>query len=528
MAKYRITSPEGQSYDITAPDDATEDQVMAYARENFSKPANPAKDKTTEILNRRPTAGIIDAAGSLASGAIAGPVSGLAGLAQGAKNLVSPGMEAGDRVRQVQDALTYDPQTDLGKGITKTVTYPFMKLSELADYTGGKTTDAAGPGAGTAANVALNAIPFALGRVGPAGESAGAVARRSAAKTANSQVDAGITQAKEAGYVLPPSQANPSLFNQFVEGIAGKVKTAQTASIKNQEVTNGLVKKGLGLTEDAPLNSESLSQVRKEAGQNYERIRSAGRVTADPIYSKTLDAIAAPFERASKDFPESARTDIISAVQAAKKESFDASSAVDQIRVFRGKADTAYRNGDKELGSAYKGVAGAIEDQLGRHLEASGAPKSVIDDFRKSREIIAKSYTVEKHLGKDGNVDAQGLARELKRKPLSGDIRTAAEFAEQFPKAAQRPERVGGVPMSLFDLAIGGGASALLHNPLYLAASAGRPSVRAGILSKPYQNAFVSPQEYGPSVLTRLGVSAADLQRQPLIPLSEIAEGQRQ
>lgn len=37
MAKYRITSPDGQSYEITAPDDATEEQVMAYAQQQFGR-----------------------------------------------------------------------------------------------------------------------------------------------------------------------------------------------------------------------------------------------------------------------------------------------------------------------------------------------------------------------------------------------------------------------------------------------------------------------------------------------------------
>jgi hypothetical protein len=39
MAKYRITAPDGGTYEITAPDDATEDQVMAYAQKNYQGPA---------------------------------------------------------------------------------------------------------------------------------------------------------------------------------------------------------------------------------------------------------------------------------------------------------------------------------------------------------------------------------------------------------------------------------------------------------------------------------------------------------
>lgn len=47
MAKYRIKSPEGATYEITAPDDATPEQVQAYVQQNVGslKPAVPAAPK---------------------------------------------------------------------------------------------------------------------------------------------------------------------------------------------------------------------------------------------------------------------------------------------------------------------------------------------------------------------------------------------------------------------------------------------------------------------------------------------------
>lgn len=44
MAKYRVTAPDGASFEITAPDDATPDQVQAFAQQQFKtmKPAAPA------------------------------------------------------------------------------------------------------------------------------------------------------------------------------------------------------------------------------------------------------------------------------------------------------------------------------------------------------------------------------------------------------------------------------------------------------------------------------------------------------
>lgn len=39
MAVYKVTAPDGNSYQITAPDDATPDQVQAYAQANYQHPA---------------------------------------------------------------------------------------------------------------------------------------------------------------------------------------------------------------------------------------------------------------------------------------------------------------------------------------------------------------------------------------------------------------------------------------------------------------------------------------------------------
>lgn len=42
MAKYKITAPDGNSYMITAPDNASQDQVLAYAKSNYQKAAPPS------------------------------------------------------------------------------------------------------------------------------------------------------------------------------------------------------------------------------------------------------------------------------------------------------------------------------------------------------------------------------------------------------------------------------------------------------------------------------------------------------
>jgi hypothetical protein len=45
MPKYQITGPDGKSFEVTAPDGATEDQVLAFAQKNFKMAAAPKPSK---------------------------------------------------------------------------------------------------------------------------------------------------------------------------------------------------------------------------------------------------------------------------------------------------------------------------------------------------------------------------------------------------------------------------------------------------------------------------------------------------
>lgn len=493
-----------------------------------------AYDPVQETLNKSGTAGAIDTALALGTGAVAAPIAGIAGILQGARNLISPALptmneadkrlSAGDVVDKVQNALQYEPRTPMGKAITSTIAYPFQKLAQAGDAAGAATANATNsPAVGAGVNTALQSVPLLIGRVPK-------IAERMPTKL-QSVSDQAAVKAQEAGYKLPPTQVNDSFWNKLVEGAAGKIKTGQDLSIKDQANTNRLVRKGLGLADDAELTPQTLAQIRKDAGQAYEQVRNSGQVTADAAYGEALDKVSAPFERAAKDFPDAARTDVLDAVKAARRGTFDAGSAVDQISILRDKADASFSAKDKKLGGAYKGIANALEEQLGRHLENSGVGAEALDAFRNARQQIAKTYTVEKHLQPSGNVDVRGLAADLKRgKPLTGELKTAAEFGANFPRAAQLPEKIGGSPMSPFDHAIAGTtllASIASGHPgaaVLAAAPYARPLLRKLIGSDSYQSNFVKPRESGPGIMSRL----QELQSSPVLQEMEMAQGQRQ
>lgn len=467
----------------------------------------PAKPRS--LLRRAadiPFAGA-EAGLSLATGAVGSSIAGLAGLAGSV--LPGPEGQGAEFVRKVQEATTYQPRTTLGRKEMEIATYLPEQLAKGADWAGGKVTDITGsPLAGTVVNTALQAAPQILGKImSPKLRRAAMLeqARLDTLEKLNLPKDTAIQSAKEAGYVLPPAEANPTLLNRILEGFSGQAKVQQLASAKNQPITNKIVRKGLGIAEDVPISVDVLETVRRNAGKSgYEPVRKSGRVTADQAYTSELDAIAAKYTGAEKDFPKMTQDDVRAAVDSARVSEFDSGSGLDAIRIQRQKADKAFRQGDTELGKAHKDVAAAIEAQLERHLQGSG-PTKMLDDFRQARTVIARSYDVQKAL-KGNDVDARVLAAQLRKgRPIGGELKAAAEFGERFKGAAQTGATNAYTP-GFLDFAMGGGyagLTSLMHSPELATAGAAaavgaatRPAIRGLITSKPYQRMAVNPQSY--------------------------------
>jgi hypothetical protein len=346
------------------------------------------------------------------------------------------------------------------------------------------------------------ALPGAITVVG---KGANALGRIVSGPDVPASVVQGVKAAQQSGYVIPPSQAKPTLVNRALEGFSGKITTAQNASARNQAVTNKLVATELGLPANTQLSPEILDNVRKTAGQAYEAVGSTGMVQPGPGYAQALDDITASARKAAQGFPGAKPSPLIAEIDSLKSPQFDAQSAIAKISELRDKANAAYSAGDKAMGKSLKSAAGAIEDAIEEHLKTVGAPAQLLDGFRNARQLIAKTYTVQSALnGASGTVNAQKLASQLnKGKPLSGNILAAAKFAQQFPKAAQPLERMGSLPqVSPLDFGALGAMSAATANPALMAGVIARPAARAAVLSPMVQNGL--SKTAGPNALSAL------------------------
>ena len=337
-----------------------------------------------------------------------------------------------------------------------------------------------------------------------------------------------FAKAQPAGYVVPPASVKPSVRNVALESVAGKAATQQIASGRNQEVTNALAAKSVGLSQNQPITREALAGLRADAGQVYQDMKEAGRITADRAYYRDLRNLKKASTRISKDFPEAnigSVDEIKNLVTSMRKQSFDAESAIEYIKELR-KAATDNLSGasaavpaNKSLGRAQRDAAEALEEMVERHLQNAGRP-DLARKFDDARRTIAKTYTVEGALETTGNVNAAKLAALLKKgKPLSPELEQAAKFAGAFPKAAAVPEKSGSPGVSALDFAMTAGGAATLpfigQDPyLALAYPALRYGARNVALSKALQRGLTKPPRQMPRGTTGAIAGALAAQEQ--------------
>jgi hypothetical protein len=309
-------------------------------------------------------------------------------------------------------------------------------------------------------------LPGAIQAAGATGKAIGSILPK---KTILPDVAQAARASQELGYVIPPTQVKPNLTNRLLEGMAGKVSTAQNASAKNTQVTNALAAKAIDLAPDTQISPEVLNAVRKEAGKAYEAVAKL------PVKPATSGSSVGNIKGTAEINPK----DMVFDLRKARNESTAWYSSYQ-------------RTADPDAlakAKSFQAEAEKLQTGLEDYAKSVGR-EDLVPAMIEARTKIAKTYSIEKALNPTtGTVDARKLGAMLEKgKPLSGELKQAAEFANRFPKAAQTVEKMGSLPqLSPLDWAAGGGIGAATGNPLALAAILARPAARSAALSGPVQ-----------------------------------------
>lgn len=431
-----------------------------------------AWEQTKEFIAKQPRGPGWETTMALASGAAALPVSGLAGLVGGASSFLPGGSKgvnwqdrAADWTRATQNALTYEPKSDVAQWNLEKAGYLPQKLSEGADWVGGKVTDITGsPLLGTEANVALQAAPTAISTIlraaMPTGARAATLAARKEAQIAALNADNAATRSQAAGFSLPPSQVNPSFGNRLAEWYAGTGPVGEALGKKNQPLMQGKYRGDLEIAPGTSLDKAAYEAVKKQTDPHYNEVRKYGESAVDPEYSKALKDMEDPIKHAASKFPKRDKPPILDEIESLKISRLDGDAALTQIENLRNDARKAGSGlePDAKLAAQYWKLAKILENELDRHLERAGAPREVIDNYRQARETRAKALTAAEHTKPSGEVSAKAAAKDLQAPfDLTGGMREVAELGANFPKATRLPSEIGSGSTGPWRTMVGGG-----------------------------------------------------------------------
>src|SRR6185312_464000 len=198
----------------------------------------------------------------------------------------------------------------------------------------------------------------------------------------NAQRDAVLQAGRAEGYVVPPTEVNPSATATALESISGKAATKQAAQAQNQTVTNRLVAQDLGLPANQPITQQALAGVRQQAGQVYRQVGQAGRIMPDAQFIQDIRSIQNVSQNVQAGFPGAvtpAGDRIDALVTSLDQPGFSSAQALEYTKRLRQQAaanfTVAGRSGDPEaraLAQAQIRGADSLEDMIGRHLQANG------------------------------------------------------------------------------------------------------------------------------------------------------------
>lgn len=428
-------------------------ELEARAGGAASAPAAPAPKQ----IGPQDTLFAADAMANLASGMVAAPLSGLAGIAGSV--LPGPPGQGARWTQGVGNALTYQPRTAMGEATVNTIAKPFELLHQGGQAAGQFAQDRLGfePAGATAVQTAVETLP-GLALQARAGRAQ--TPQTAAAQSLNEVRDATYNAARAEGYKFPPSASGAGAVNARVEGAAGRPMLNQEAIIHNQRITNKIAAREAGLPENTAITPGRLEVRRRVLAEPYREVSAL-----DPMLARDLVDMRQARADATKWYSYADRTGNPMAEARAKRF-----------------ADTAR----------------ITEDFIEGVAQSAGKP-DLVQRLRQARQEIAKTYDIERALIEGtGDVSAQTFAAMLdKGRPLSGGLETIARTRQAFSPYMREASSIQNPGVERVRSAVGVGANLAGLNGGVGWLSEGIPlaagPTRSLILSDLYQNAVGRP-----------------------------------
>lgn len=505
-----------------------------------SKPA-PSSFDTLVNTAKNLYGSFLEPAATLASGAIAKPLSDVAGLAAIPANALGlTSADPADVKAAVQNGMTYQPRTDAGKETT-------ALIGKIADATVGNATRYVGDKAAQAA-AALGASPSTADVVRSGATETAAqlptlaglklpalgasrVATAADQALADAPMVAAAQQAKNAGFVLSPNSvgAGSGTVAKNAANIASNAQLETALALKNQGTVNNIAKAEGGIPQSAPLTQGSIDAAKADAGKAYDAVRGAdarlvlakdangniiqsasgkpvvrpaGPVKPDATLTSDINAIGSGPSNPNFATPVDAKVKALKdRMNNIAGSPYSPGDSIDEIGRLRQNARVNLKNtGDTEkldLGHAQMQAADALEGQMGRYLDSTGQT-DLYKNFTAARQRLAKLHSIDEAYDSAAGVNPDVLAQIANRKGgfVAGGLKDIVDANTNFGNVVKGTAGLRPPGLGVFDALAGIGAagSAAAHAAVgnipgaaLSAAALARPAVRQVLQSKLYQ-----------------------------------------
>jgi hypothetical protein len=311
--------------------------------------------------------GVGEAFLNLGSSAIAAPLSGLAGMA----GSVLPGDEGqgADWTQNVQNALTYQPRTQVGQDAAKVLAYPFEKIAQGADYLG----DVANAPSNAKPRISATAANYGLDPMQDTRASQGE--RAATAALVNTAI-----QSVPALLLSRGSRPNP--VGRGVE-TGAKPATSRTSAAAQQTP-------GLARVSEKPPTIEELSAASTAA---YKRAREAGVVVSDESFGTFKQKVSDAMKEEGID--PSLHPDSTAALKRlSETEGAVSLQQLETLRKIANDAQGSVKPADKRLAGQIVDEIDDFIDNLSEKDVNAGDPKAAAA-FKEARGLYSRKKKAE-------------------------------------------------------------------------------------------------------------------------------------
>lgn len=389
---------------------------------------------------------VVEPALTMATSAIAKPVSDIAGLASIPAHALGLTQIMPENVKaSVQNALQYQPQTKAGKITTMPIQAIGSGIEGLANAA---VSDIENPLVKAGLKEAFMQAPAFIG----AKRVPALTAKAATEQAMNIKRDTIRSAGQQAGLIAPPEGG-------IVRKTLAKAGKAEDAvSLKNKATVTNMMAQDVGLPVNTPIDMNLITQRRNQLNADYNAVANAfpQGVTLSTGLTNKLKTMSNDLNdklsSAPTTYSEFANVAKVLEEQLAKPTTARTmQSVMDDVAALRGLADAAFAKGEKRAGSRYREIADAYEQNIAANLKSRGS-KELYDNFVNARQQHAKLYLLQDVVDEGGLVDFAALRNRTgatlsKKKINTGATKVAADFAHQFPTVTKNltPDQVAGI-----------------------------------------------------------------------------------